>query len=129
MKYLKIILIILFIALVSIKLFFPIYLKLQFDIPGIIILLLLIAVVAFRNKLTHAAGIVLSGYGTCDFIYRAYSASRPGPFEFTSSLNYLIFGGRTESTSWIIINLLPLLFYFIFLVILLTKKGRTAYIG
>jgi len=129
MKYLKIILIILFVALVSIKLFFPIYLQLQFDIPGIIILLLLIAVVGFRNKITFTTAVLLSVYGIGDFMYRAFSASRPGPFEFTASLNYLLFGGNTGSAAWMIISLFPFFFYFILLMLLLTKKGRAVYLN
>lgn len=127
MKILKLILLIIIVLLLAVKIAFPIYLVLSFDKPGISILILLIAVLIIRHKISWFGGVILSICGIGYYIFFPALSAWPGAFVFTSSLNSLVFGGRTGGFVRTSIALFPLLFYIGFLILLISKRGKQYY--
>lgn len=81
-------------------------------------LMLFLLVLAWLGKRSvfWMMGAVICCYGIYSLLFISPKAAEPTSMEFTASLNYLIFGGRTGALMREIIRLIPLFFYPSFLV-------------
>jgi hypothetical protein len=91
------------------------------------LLLLLIAVFQFRNKLVWYISMTIFIYGIYSLSISAIYSAEPVTMQFTSRLSYLLFEGNSESKIKIFIEVIPDYFYSIFLILFLTKKFRRYY--
>jgi hypothetical protein len=96
-------------------------------IGRILILLLLITIMIYRNRISWLLGITLFSYSIYYFFFKAVYASSPSAIEFTTALNRVFFGNYTGNILWHYITLFPFAFYFIALIIFLLKPTRIYY--
>jgi hypothetical protein len=91
------------------------------------VLILILWIVLWNSKWTFIPGIILCVYGLYNLLLMSVIAAEPTFMQFTSPLIYLFFGTKTGSWLHHTIALVPLFFYFFYLLFLLSKKGRIYY--
>jgi hypothetical protein len=127
MKIIRWMLSILFMGLIIIELYLTLFKQLPLNKLSIMLLLLLIAVFQFRNKLVWYISMTIFIYGIYSLSISAIYSAEPVTMQFTSRLSYLLFEGNSESKIKIFIEVIPDYFYSIFLILFLTKKFRRYY--
>lgn len=90
-------------------------------------LMLFLLVLAWLGKrsIFWITGAVICCYGIYSLLFISPKAAEATSMEFTSSLNYLIFGSKTGASMHQLIRLIPLFFYpsfFVFCIIQIRKR-------
>lgn len=97
------------------------------DKTGVTVIVLLSLVLMKRGWFYWWLGLLLVSYGLYNLVFIDFKAAMPTVMNFTASLNYFLFRGRTGSRLRSIIDLIPWWFYLISLILLLSKAGRRYY--
>lgn len=100
-----------------------VYLKYSHILP----LILLVFLLAYRNKITLLIMLVVCIYGVFDIIKYGNTTSFSTSMDFTSSLNYFIFSGKNGSFVKRILGLVPLFVYLTTFFIFLTNPLKVYY--
>ncbi|HEY9258471.1 hypothetical protein [Chitinophaga sp.] len=127
MKILQYIVLFFFFVLLCCKGYQAIYEGPGIDKTGVLVILLIALVLLKRGWIYWWLGLFLVSYGLYNFLFIRIWAAEPTAMEFTSSLNYFLFGRRTGNYVHHIIVLIPFVFYLVSLILLLTKAGRKYY--
>lgn len=97
------------------------------DKTGSLVILLLALVLWKRGWFYWWLGLALVSYGLYNLFFVNLKAAMPTVMDFTASLNYFLFRGRTGSRLRHIIRLIPWVFYLTSLILLLSNAGRRYY--
>ena len=127
MNILKWILIYFFAFLIGVKLYLTVIFHITLDKYSIVLLLALCFILIYKSKISWYIGIAIFLYGIYTLVFISSKVAEPTTMEFTSSLNYLIYGEHTGFFMRGVINIIPDYFYLITLIIFLTKKVRQQY--
>lgn len=95
----------------------------------IITLLLIGGVLLWRNKWTYLLALLVCVYGLYNLLFICVYAAEPTAMQFTTPVISLFRGDERAPVIWLcyILRLIPLGFYFFYLLFLITGYGRRYY--
>lgn len=117
----------LLILIIGVSIYFAVLGSSFFRRDILCVLILILWMVLWNSKWTFILGIILCVFGLYNLLFVSVTTAEPTFMQFTSPLAYLFFGTKTSSWLHHPIVLIPLFFYFFYLVFLLSKKGRIYY--
>jgi hypothetical protein len=127
MKILKITGLVFFSFIIIVKFYLTCFKNVPLDKTSVGVLICLIFITLFRTKVSWVLGIGISLFGVYTLIFIRIKVAEPTAMEFTSSLNYLIFGTNSGSLLSSLIDIVPDYFYVLTVLFLLSKRGRLEY--